>query len=142
MGAALYFSLMSGLTNLACSSLFTVTNIRYWSSEANISSVPHPRHDHLLLRGKTGRLTWGPAESSVYVAAMLKSQTVWFMAVGRDRDQRRCQLLSRQPIPPGSSSLSPRNPTPSQATRTRLENARNSLNTFAHCFARSHPYGM
>lgn len=31
---------------------------------------------------------------------MLKSQTVWFMAVGRDRDQRRCQLLSRQPIPP------------------------------------------
>lgn len=27
-------------------------------------------------------------EGSVYVAAMLKSQTVWFMAAGRDRDQR------------------------------------------------------
>lgn len=31
---------------------------------------------------------------------MLKTQTDWFMAVGRDRDQRRCQLLSRLPIPP------------------------------------------
>lgn len=43
---------------------------------------------------------------------------------------------------PGSSSLSPRNPTPNQATGTEQENARNSLSTFAHCFARSHPCGM
>lgn len=49
---------------------------------------------------RSGRLTRGHEESSVYAAAMLKSQTVWFMAVGRDRDQRRCQLLSRQPTPP------------------------------------------
>lgn len=91
---------------------------------------------------RSGRLTCGHEESSVYAAAMLKSQTVWFMAVGRDRDQRRCQLLSRQPTPPGSSSLSPRNPTPGQATRTEQENARNSLNTFSHCFARSHSYRM
>lgn len=79
-------------------------------------------------------------ENSVDSPAMLKSQ-VWFMAAGRDRDQRRCQLLSRQPIPPGSSSLSPRNPTPSQATRTGQGNARNSLNTFGHCFARSQARG-
>lgn len=37
---------------------------------------------------ETSRLPWGHEESSVYVAAMLKSQTVWFMAAGRDRDQR------------------------------------------------------
>lgn len=41
----------------------------------------------------------------------------------------------------GSSSLSPRNPTPGQATGTEQGNARNPLNTFAHCFARSRPYG-
>lgn len=50
-------------------------------------------------KAKTGWLTWSHKEDSVYVAAMLKSQMIWFMAVGRDRDQRRCQLLSRQPIP-------------------------------------------
>jgi len=53
-----------------------------------------------------------------------KVGTVWFMAVGRDRDQRRCQLLSRQaesphPPPLGSSSLSPRNPTPSRGHQRR-----------------------
>ena len=58
------------------------------------------------------------------------------------RRSEECQLLSRQPIPPGSSSLSPRNPTPSKATRTEQENVRNSPDTFAHCFACSHPYGV
>lgn len=48
---------------------------------------------------KAGSLKEDHEEGYVYVATMLKSQTVWFMAVGRDRDQRRCQLLSRLPIP-------------------------------------------
>lgn len=53
------------------------------------------------------------------------------------------QLLSRHLIHPhrGSSSLSPRNLTPGQATGTEQGNARNPLNPFAHCFARSRPYG-
>lgn len=55
------------------------------------------------------------------------------------------QLLSRHLIHPqrnqGSSSLSPRNPTPGQATGTEQGNARNPFNTFAHCFATSRPYG-
>lgn len=46
--------------------------------------------------------TWGHEESSVYAAAMLKSQTVWFMAVGRDGDQRSvsCWVGSRFPLAP------------------------------------------
>lgn len=48
---------------------------------------------------ETSRLSWGHEESSVYAAAMLKSQTVWFMAAGRDRDQRSvsCWVCSRFP---------------------------------------------
>lgn len=44
-------------------------------------------------QAKAGRPDGGYEEGYVYVAAMLKSQTFWFMAVGRDRDQKRCQLL-------------------------------------------------
>lgn len=51
---------------------------------------------------ETSRLSWGHEESSVYAAAMLKSQTVWFMAAGRDRDQRSvsCWVCSRFPLAP------------------------------------------
>ncbi len=83
---------------MACFFLSAVPVIRHGNPEANFPSVPHPHHNPS--RQKLADLLVAPAESSVYVAATLKSQTVWFMAAGRDRDQRRCQLLSRQPIPP------------------------------------------
>ncbi|KAI9543140.1 hypothetical protein NQZ68_014071 [Dissostichus eleginoides] len=84
--------------------------------EAEVWSVPHARpYPTTPPRQKLAAVfPRVHEENCVYVAAMRLDR--------RDRDQRRCQLLSRQPIPPGSSSLSPRNPTPSQATGTEQEN--------------------
>lgn len=61
-------------------------------------STPRLRVCHYATSSSWGKYS-PEVRSSVYVAAMLKSQTIWFMAVGRDRDHRRCQLLSRQPTP-------------------------------------------
>lgn len=79
-------------------------------------------------------------ESSVYVAATLESQPVWFMAAGRRWRSEERQLLSRQPIPSLAPLPSlPGTQHPGQATGTDRENARNPLDAFARRFAGSHP---
>lgn len=84
-------------------------------------------------------------ESSVYVVALLRNSDSLVYGCRKLWRSEERQLLSRHLIHPqrnqGSSSLSPRNPTPGQATGTEQGNARNPFNTFAHCFATSRPYG-
>lgn len=82
-------------------------------------------------------------ELCLFVATLKNSDSLVYGCRKLWRSEE-CQLLSRHLIHPlhyGSSSLSPRNPTPGQATGTEQGNAWNPLNTFAHCFARSRPYG-
>lgn len=75
-------------------------------------------------------------------AKKLRQFSLWLQEV---MEIRGASAAESAPDPPplhrGSSSLSPRNPTPGQATGTEQGNARNPLNTLAHCFARSRPYG-
>lgn len=82
----------------------------------------------------------GHEDSSVYMAATLKSQTVWFMAEGRDRDQRSasCWVGSRFPLAPLPSLPGTQHRARPPGPSRRMWGI---LNTFAHCFATSHPHG-
>lgn len=64
---------------------------------------------------------------TVYVGAMLESHQICFMVVGRDRDQRRCQLLSRRPIPRAPLPSLPGTQHRAKAPGPELRNARNPL---------------
>lgn len=85
---------------LPCLFLSTLPNFRHGNAEFHQCQV----FITVSFEAETIRLLWGHEESSVYVAAMLKSQTVWFMAVERDRDQRSvscwvCSLFPLAPLP-------------------------------------------
>lgn len=111
--------------------LSTVPNVKSGQIEAQVWSVPHPCHNQLLLSAKNWQIyskprTKKPRKTHLRGCNAEKSDDLVYGCRKRQRSEKVSAAESAADSP-GSSSLSPRNPTPSQATRTELENVRNSL---------------